>query len=98
MVELGLPWPSEEEMQHETHKLVSDAGVEWHIDKVRSRPCQKMIKGQSANITGCWYERNEAQQLERLRFGAPMCSVLFCPTSISVPNAPRVSRKRLDGS
>lgn len=39
MVQIGLPWPDEEEMQHETRKMVVDAGVAWHIDKARSGRC-----------------------------------------------------------
>lgn len=38
MVQIGLPWPDEEEMQHETRKMVVDAGVHWHIDKARLLP------------------------------------------------------------
>lgn len=43
LVQAGLPWPGEEELEHGTRKMVIQHGVPWHIDKVRDSFDSKAI-------------------------------------------------------
>lgn len=35
LVQAGLPWPGEEEIEHEVRKMVVESGVPWSLNTVR---------------------------------------------------------------